>query len=196
MIRPNFIPRTLRGVGGVRLYDIPGVIYPKEILQAAKGREQSSGKPYTKPPAWGVTTREAAKLLSCTPAAARMAMQRRKVRYRMVKEPGNVPRLYWNRKEIERMAEARLPIVTRIPAKTLTAEQACALLHICRSSLHRYARKGRIRERSVRLMTKDGTRKMCLYIKADVKKLAARLNAIHAHEEAVKKLKECWMFEV
>lgn len=196
MIKPNFIPRTLRGVGGVRLYDIPGVIYPKEVLQAAKGREQSSGKPYTKVPAWGITTREAAQLLSCTPAAARMAMQRHKVRYRMVMEPGNVPRLYWNRKEIERMAAKRLPVVTRIPAKMLTAEQACTLLHICRSSLHRYARKGRIREQRVRLMTKGGTRKMCLYLKADVKKLAARLNAIRAHEAELKKLKECWMLDV
>lgn len=196
MIRPNFIPRTLRGVGGVRLYDIPGVVYPKEMLQAAKGREQSSGKPYTKVPAWGITTREAAQMLSCTPAAARMAMQRHKVRYRMVMEPGNVPRLYWNRSDIERMAGKRLPIVTRLPAKMLTAGQACALLHICRSSLLRYARKGRIREYRVRLMTKEGTRKMCFYLKADVKKLAARLNAIHAHEEAVKKLKECWMFDV
>lgn len=189
MIKPNFIPRTLRGVGGVRLYDIPGVIYPKEVLQAARGTEQTSGKPYTTVPAWGITTREAARLLSCTPAAARMAMQRRKVRYRLVMEPGNVPRLYWNRKQIERMAEARLPIVTRLPAKMVTAEQALAILHVCRSSLHRYARKERIREYRVRLMTPGGTRKVCYYLKADVKKLAARLNAIRAHEAEVERLK-------
>lgn len=196
MIRPNFIPRTLRGVGGVRLYDIPGVIYPKEMLQTAKGRKQNNGKPYTKAPAWGITTKEAAQRLSCTPAAARMAMQRHKVRSRMVQEPGNVPRLYWNRQDVERVADKRLPIVKRIPAKMLTAEQSCALLHLCRSSLLRYARKGRIREYGVRLMTKSGTRKMCLYLKADVKKLAARLNAIRAHEAELKKLKECWMFDV
>lgn len=189
MIKPNFIPRTLRGVGGVRLYDIPGVIYPQEMLTVAKGRNQTSGKPYTRIPAWGITTREAAALLHCTPAAARMAMQRRRVRYRLVMQPGTVPRLYWHRKDIENMAHARLPIVAGIPAKMITAEQALELLHVCRSSLHRYARKGRIREHHVRLMTDSGTRKVCYYLKSDVKKLAARLNAIRAHEAQVKRLK-------
>ena len=189
MIAPNFLPRTLRGVGGVRLYNIPGVVYPKEMLEAPKERRQKSGKPYTTVPAWGITTRAAAQMLDCTLAAARLTMQRHKVTYRLVEEPRNVPRLYWNRAQVEKIVESRLPLVKKIPAKMMSSEEAVRLLGVCRSSLYRYARKGRIREYQVRLMTDAGTRKVSLFLKADVRRLAANLNAIREFERQAEALR-------
>lgn len=190
MIKPNFLPRTLRGVGGVRLYDIPGVYYPKEMLEAPKERMQQSGTPYTTVPKWGISTKEAAALLQCTPAAARMNLQKRRVRYRLVREPGKVPCLYWDSATVTRMAGARLPVVVRIPAKMFTAEQASALLGISRSTLYRYVQKKRLKEYKVRLKTVLGTRKVTYYLKAEVRKLAAKLNAIQMHERQAAELRK------
>lgn len=190
MIKPNFIPRTLRGVGGVRLYDLPGVYYPKEILEAPKERMQQSGTPYTTVPKWGISTKAAATLLQCTPAAARMNLQKRKVRYRLVSEPGKVPCLYWDSKSVARLAGTRLPVVVRIPAKMFTAAQAAEVLGISRSTLYRYVHKNRLKEYKARLKTELGTRKVTYYLKADVKKLAAKLNAIQLHERQAAALRK------
>lgn len=182
MIKPNFIPRTLRGVGGVRLYDIPGVHYPKEMLEAPTERVQESGNPYTTVPKWGISTKAAAVLLHCTPAAARMNLQKKKVRFRLVNEPGKVPCIYWDSDTVTRIAEARLPVVVRIPAKMYTADQAAKVLKISRSTLYRYVQKKRLKEYKVRLKTPLGTRKVSYYLKADVRKLTAKMNAIRMHE--------------
>lgn len=190
MIKPNFIPRTLRGVGGVRLFDIPGVYYPKEMLEAPTERVQQSGTPYTAAPKWGISTKEAAAMLQCTPAAARMNLQKRKVRYRLVREPGKVPSLYWDRATVSRLAGTRLPVVVRIPAKMFTAEQAAEVLGISRSTLYRYVQKNRLKEYKVRLKTALGTRKVTYYLKAEVRKLAAKLNAIQMHERQAAELRK------
>lgn len=189
MITPNFIPRTLRGVGGVRLYDIPGVIYPKDMLVAPKGTRLANGKPFTEPPSWGITTEEAAKLLSCTPAAARLSLQRRKVRSCRVMEPHAVLRLYWDRREVEDLARERLPIVTRIPAKMMSSDEAVKCLHTSRSTLYRYVRRKLLKEYQVRLMTPAGTRKVSYYLKAEVRKLASHLRAVQLLEAQAAELR-------
>lgn len=182
MVRPNYIPRTLKGVGGIRLYNIPGVIYPEEILKPGKGLSKETGHAFKTPPAWGICTHEAASMLNCTPTAVRQALHKRNIRFQIVAENGKPPCIYWSKKQVQAICDKRLPVVTRQPAKMISATEARAILKVGRSTLYRYVHRKLLREIQVRMMTAKGTRKMSFYLKAEVKKLNAKLNAIRLHE--------------
>lgn len=64
----------------------------------------------------------------------------------------------------------------------ISATEARAILKVGRSTLYRYVHRKLLREIQVRMMTAKGTRKMSFYLKAEVKKLNAKLNAIRLHE--------------
>ena len=55
------VPRTMIGVGGLKLYDIPGVIYPAHMLTAAAQRKFGMTPILSKPPSWSISARQAAR---------------------------------------------------------------------------------------------------------------------------------------
>lgn len=188
MVKPNFIPRTLVGVGGVRFFDIPGVVYPKEVLRPARGMNRESGKPYDKPPRWGIDTATAAKILRSSCSSARAVLHRHKVDYHLVSLDGGPPRLYWRRSQVEALSQRRAPIVSRCPARMVDSQQARKMLGVGRSTLYRYVHKRLLHEKQVRLMTARGTRVKAYYLRAEVAKLAARMRAIRARERELTRL--------
>lgn len=183
MVRPNFIPRTLRGVGGIRLFDIPGVTYPKEILITKAGMNRRNGRPYREIPGWGVTSREAAALLGCTPSSARTWLHRRKVPFRLVGEEGQALRIYWRKERVVALAENRLPIVQSCPASLIPSSEALRILHIGRSSLHRYQERGLLSVMQMRRPSHKGLRKCSYYKREEVEDLAKRLNFVRSKEK-------------
>ncbi|MCQ2365016.1 MAG: hypothetical protein MJ051_05635 [Akkermansia sp.] len=188
MVKPNFIPRTLIGVGGVRLFDLPGVVYPKEMLRPARGMNRGNGKPYNKIPEWGIDTAEAAGLLRSSRSSARAVLHRHKVAYRLVSVQGGPPRLYWRRSQVEALAARRVPMVKGCPKRMVDSVTAREMLGIGRSTLYRYVQKKLLHERQVRLVTPKGTRLKAYYLRAEVAKLAARMRAIRARERELQRL--------
>lgn len=189
MVRPNFIPRTLRGVGGVRLYDIPGVTYPKEVLVIKAGFNHKDGQPYPHVPGWGVTSREAAQLLGNSPSAARTWLHRRKVPFRFVDEGGQTLRLYWRKDRVEELAKQRLPIIKTCPSTLITASEARRILHIGRSSLHRYQEKGRVKAYKVRKPSGKGLRTCSYFDRDEIQHLAKHLGILREKETELQQLR-------
>ena len=97
MVRHHDIPRTLRGVGGIRLIDHPGVHYPQHILNAPPGMNKRTGLPYELPPEGSVSTAEAARLLGISISTARGLLHRRGVNFCIVKHSSGQLRVYWRR---------------------------------------------------------------------------------------------------
>lgn len=182
MVKPNYIPRTLVGVGGVRLFDIPGVVYPKEMLRPARGMNRGNGKPYDKVPSWGIDTATAAGMLHSSRSSARAVLHRHKVSYRLVAVEGGPPRLYWRRSQVEALAARRGPLVKQCPARMVDSATARAMLGVGRSTLYRYVHRRLLHEKQVRLVTARGTRVKAYYLRAEVAKLAARMRAIRARQ--------------
>lgn len=184
MIKPNIIPRTLRGIGGIRLFDLPGVIYPKEVLVAKPGFNRKDGRPYKYTPGWGLTTRESAKLLGTTPSAARSWLHRRNVPYRIVGETGGILRLYWQKARVQTLANARLPIAPiKFPKNLISAEETRRRLQVARSTLARYEKNGRLRVVRMRARTSKGLRSRTFYHLTEVEHLADYLKASRQLEQ-------------
>ncbi len=188
MVQPNFIPRTLRGVGGVRLIDLPGVVYPPEMLRVREGRDRSNGQPYTEKPAWGISTREAAAMLRCSESAARISLHKKRVRCHMVREPGGSMGLFWDRRQVEKLAGARLPIIESVPGKFVDSSTAAEMLHVGRSSLYRYSKKKWLHPHRLRVLTPSGLRIHVYYRRDEVIKLMFHLRALHMRLEEMRRL--------
>ena len=180
---PNYIPRTLIGKGGVKLIDLPGVIYPESILATAPGIDKRTGKAYAKAPSWGITTREAMRLLHCSAPAVRRKLSARKVKFHKVRRPDGPPEIYWNRKQVEDIAKKSAPIVKTHPAKLLNTEEALALLGLARSALYRYTHSGRLQVTIVRIMTHRGLRNRCFYRRSEILALVKYIQSKHAGKE-------------
>lgn len=183
MLAPRSLPRTLRGVGGVRLIDMPGVKYPDSMLKIRKGADARSGKPHAKPPDWGISTQEASKMLGITLRATRALLNRHKSEHHLVAQKGRCACMYWERRVVDGILAKRMPMVTSIPDKLCNANEACFILLIGRSSLTRYVQKGLLREYRLRHVTKTGVRLLSFFLRADVRKLAARRNAARARAD-------------
>ncbi len=194
MVSPRFLPRTLLGAGGVRLIDMPGVKYPESVLRGPKGADSVSGKAHEQPPEWGVSSRDAAKRLSISVRAARALLNRHNADYRLVVQPGQPACLYWDKRVVDRLVALRMPLVQKVPDKLCTSKEACYILLVSRSSLFRYVKKGIIREYTVRHVTKTGVRTVSYYLRAEVRKLAARMRAARARMEHARKerLERMW----
>lgn len=195
MLGPRSLPRTLRGVGGVRLIDMPGVKYPDSMLHGPKGSDARSGKPHARPPDWGISTREASELLGITVRATRALLTRHKSDCQLVARPGRCACMYWERKLVDRILAKRMPMVSKVPEKLCSAHEACYILLIGRSSLSRYVKRGLLQEYRFRLATATGVRLLSYYLRSDVRKLAARRNAARMRAEAYKKerLERRWL---
>lgn len=183
MLAPRSLPRTLRGVGGVRLIDMPGVKYPDSMLKIRKGADARSGKPHAKPPDWGISTQEASKKLGITLRATRALLNRHKSQHQLVAQPGRCPCMYWERRLVDGILAKRMPMVIRVPDKLCNAHEACFILLIGRSSLTRYVKRGLLKEYRLRHVTKTGVRLLSFFLRADVRKLAACRNAARARAE-------------
>lgn len=189
MVRPNYIPRTLRGVGGVRLFNIPGVIYPKEILTTKPGFNRKDGRPYRYVPGWGLTSREAAAILGSTPSASRTWLHRRKVPFRIVGEEGQSLRMYWRKDRVLALARERRPIAQKCPESLISTEEACSILSVGRSTLMRYEQKGRLRVRRMRAPSNKGLRLHSFYERTEVEQLAKHLATTRAKESELNLLR-------
>ena len=194
MLGPRFLPRTLKGVGGTRLIDMPGVRYPDSVLNGRKGVDKHSGKPHTQPPEWGISTQDASAMLGISPRATRALMNRHKSEYRLVSCPGGGACMYWERRVVERVLAKRLPMVSKEPARLCSSTEACYILAVARSTLTRYVRQGLLKEYKVRHATPTGVRILSCFLRAEVRNLAARKNAARVRAENVRRaqLKRMW----
>ena len=172
------------------MFDIPGVIYPKEMLVTKAGLNQKDGQPYREAPVWGITSREAAALLGCTPPAARTWLHRRKVPYRIVGEEGQTLRIFWRKEMVMSLAENRLPIVQKQPSSLISSEEALRILHVGRSSLHRYQERGQLSVVKVRHPSGKGLRKCSYFNRKEVEKLAGRLTAMRKKEAEIATMRQ------
>lgn len=191
MVRPNFIPRTLVGVGGVRLFDIPGVVYPKEVLVPKEGMNRRDGRPYRElPPGWGVTSREVGAMLGCTHAAARAWLRRHKVPFRFVGAEGVSLRIYWKRDRVLALKEARLPLVQDVPSTLISSREAQRILSVERSTLHRYEERGLLSVVKMRRATTRGSRLGSYFARLQVESLARRLSLVRLKEEELSRVRK------
>lgn len=167
------------------MFDIPGVVYPKEVLIPKAGMNRKSGRPYRITPGWGVTSREAASILGCTPSSARTWLHRRKVPFRLASDDGQIIRLFWRRDRVVALAESRLPIVQKCPPSLISAVDALRILHIGRSSLHRYQERGRLSVTQVRSPSHKGLRKCNYFIRSEIEDLAKQLSIMRRKETEI-----------
>ncbi len=188
MVQPNFIPRTLKGAGGVRLIDFPGVVYPPEMLRVRESRERNQGEPYRERPVWGISSREAAEMLHCSESAARIALHKKRVRCRVVREPGAAACLFWDKKQVEKLARARLPILDAVPPRFVDSRTAAEMLQVGRSSLYRYSKKRWLHPYRLRLRTPSGLRVHVYYRRDELMKLKFHLNALHMRMAEMRRL--------
>ena len=193
MLGPRFLPRTLRGAGGIRLIDMPGVRYPESVLHGPKGADTASGKAHREPPRWGVSSRQAAEMLGVSPRTARALLNRNRAKFQLVAQKGSPACLYWDRRVVQRLAAKRLPLVTKIPDRLCSAREACYILLVARSTLMRYVKMKLLKEYPIRHVTPTGVRKLSYYLRADVRKLAGKRNAARARaEEARRERMQQW----
>ncbi len=194
MVIPGLLPRTLRGVGGIRLIDMPGVIYPESVLIGHKGSDTSSGRPHAAVPSWGISSRAAAEKLGVSVRSARALLNKNKAKFRLVSQRGGPACMYWDKRVVERLVAKRMPLVHKIPEKLCPASEACCILVIARSTLSRYVKMKLLREHKLRHVTPTGVRVVSYYLRAEVKRLAARKNAAHLRAEQARRerLHEWW----
>lgn len=186
MLVPHSLPRTLRGVGGVRLIDMPGVKYPDYMFQFRKGTAQNCGKPYKVPPEPGVSSRQAADMLGVTVRSARAMLNRRQARHWLVEQRGQPACLYWERRAVEQMLNQRMPLIREIPERFCAAREACQILRVTRTSLMRYTKRRLLKEYQFRHVSASGVRRASFFRRAEVRRLAALRNAARVRSEAAR----------
>lgn len=137
---PNTFRRFLDGSAAGQRIHMQGVIYPSEISTAEKR--------ITTPPAWGITTAEAARLLGGISAAgARDFLHKQGVRHVIVREIGKVPMLYRNARKVHELAAAKVPRLYEMPRGFMLAADVCKHLGCSRSTLFRYVERGLLTSR-------------------------------------------------
>ena len=172
--RAGYIPRTLVGAGGVRLYDIPGVIYPDYMLSDKKKQERGGSVILSTPPPWAIPTREAARILSCNPSSARELLHRKRVRFCRVAIGPCPPTAYWDRGAVHRLAKKRRPVITDLPERLVNTTEAAQELQVSKNTLCRYARSGYLQKIRLRTRREDGARTRNYYLREEVEALKAR----------------------
>lgn len=166
---------TRRGLGGMKLFNIPGVVYPQSVLEAQPGMHPRTGCPYSKPPPNTLSTGAVAMRLGIRASSARSFLHRHKVRFYIV-QYGSSPRMkYWSRHQVQRLL-AKMPQQSeKRPRGTLTLRQAMEQLPCTRSTLQRHTANGRVRVVVRRQATPYGMRAVFYYNAADVKRLSSYL---------------------
>lgn len=166
----------------MRLYDLPGVVYPESVLRARAGYRRGSGEAYRAAPEWGISTRQAARVLGCSEAAARNYLHRHRVPFRAVVEPGRPCINYWRRSCVLALVKQRGEIVKRCPARMMDAARAMRELGVGRSTLQRYVRGGMLRQVKLRVLTPRGLKSRAFFMRAQVRMLAAHMRAVRVKE--------------
>ncbi len=173
MLEANNHQRTLRGVAGKRFYDIPGVVYPKEEITLRPGYSEETGSPFTSPPSWGITTKEAAVILGNGLTATRALLSKSKVRFQWVSRRSGTPLIYWNKKSVERLAKQRLPtLCSRADAQRyLSIGEAASIAEVGHSTIQRAVRAGQLPVLVVRVIVDGrGARKRCFFRRSELQK--------------------------
>lgn len=176
--RAGYIPRTLVGAGGVRLYDIPGVIYPDYMLSDKKKLERGGSVILSTPPSWAISTREAARILGCNPSSARELLHRKRVRFCRVAIGPCPPTAYWDRGAVRRLAKKRRPVISDLPERLVNTTEAAQVLQVSKNTLCRYARSGYLQKIRLRTRREDGARLRNYYLRSEVEAMKARRELI------------------
>lgn len=177
--------RTLEGVGGAKLWNIPGVVYPDEMLAHPHKRHRVTL--VSAPPKNYISSAAAAAMLGNSRSACRAYLHKHRVRSVMVAQRGGAAVNYYPLRSVQRLAESRPPIVTEPPAGCIDSAATRALLQVGRSTLFRYIQRGRLEEIKVRYRAKGCTREKEFYPLEQVQKLAARAAKARALTEAYEK---------
>lgn len=174
MVSPARLPRTLVGMGGIRLISIPGVKYPDRLFQAEEGMNPRTGQPYDRPLYNTISTAEAAKMLGRSNSSAHAFLRKNDIPFYYVrmKEDGK-KLMYWDRETVKRVIKRLPPVQKKLPQTMVNARDALLLLGVVRSTLYRYVASGKLSEIRRRVMTGRGYRHQCLYLKSEVMKLKA-----------------------
>lgn len=191
----GYIQRTLRGVGGIRLIEHPGVHYPLHMLKAATGMDKRTGRPWVTPPPWAISTREAAAILGVSDNSTRLWLRRHGISYYLVSSSARQPTIYWQRSEVEKLAQKRPPVCADIPPGMIDTAGALKMLNVGRSSLYRYVQQGKLRQMSVRGKSRRGPRLRHLYYRSEVRKLAAHMHAIHTYQKQISNCTQHYMIQ-
>lgn len=188
--RAGYIPRTLVGAGGVRLYDIPGVIYPDYMLTDKKKQERGGCVILSAPPSWAIPTREAARILGCNPSSARELLHRKRVRFCRVAIGPCPPTAYWDKGAVRRLAKKRRPVISELPERLVSTTEAAHELQISRNTLCRYARAGYLQKIRLRTRKEDGARLRNYFLRGEVETLKARRELILRSPVPLPKLRD------
>lgn len=172
------IPRTLKGVGGLKLFDIPGVMYPAHMLPVDTQRRLGVVPLLSKPPSWSISARQAAEILGCLPSSARDLLHRERVRFCRVFDGTCPPRTYWDRNRVMSLARRRRPIINKKSPRLISANEAVCILSVSRNTLSRYVRAGLLQQFRLRVRGSGGARIGCFYLRSEVEKLNRHRRAI------------------
>ena len=171
------LPRTLIGLGGVRLINLPGVKYPESMFNAEKGMNSLTGKPYKTPPEGSITGAAAARILHRSLSSTYHFLRKHDVTFYYVEDEREHIRTYWQYSEVKEL-EASLPKVElEVPKTLIKAKDVIRILGVVRSTLYRYVKSGKITEIRRRVMTSRGYRHQSLFIRAEIMNLKAWRNA-------------------
>lgn len=174
MVSPARLPRTLVGMGGIRLINVPGVKYPDKLFRAEEGMNPRTGQPYDRPLYNTISTAEAAKILGRINSSAHAFLRKKDIPFFYVRMKGDGKKLmYWDRETVKRMIKRLPPVQKKLPQTMVNARDTLLLLGIVRSTLYRYVASGKLSEIRRRVMTTRGYRHQCLYLKSEVMKLKA-----------------------
>lgn len=184
MVSPAWLPRTLKGLGGIRLINVPGVKFPDTAFRADKGMNPQTGKPFAHPPHDTVSTLEASRILGRGISSSHALMRKKGIPFYFVHCPGSGrPLLYWDREAVKRLLRGLPPVQKHLPPTLVKAGDALLMLGVVRSTLYRYVVSGKLTEIRRRVMTARGYRHQCLYLKSEVMKLKSWRNA--CREQAI-----------
>ena len=178
MTKPNRMKRTLIGAHGERFYDIPGLIYPEEVLLDNKEKVEKDADVCDEVPPWGIHTKDAAKLLKCKDASARALLHKQGITHLKVRTPRGYITLYWHKNEIARWMQTRKKELKQIPKEFISTDVACQYLNVSTSTLHRYIQQFRLPVIHVRHRCSKGVRVKCFFLKSGLRRLHYHLQAI------------------
>lgn len=132
----------------------PGIIFPERVKM-------------DKPPVWGMTTKDASRVLGTSPSGARQYLSRHDAKCVFVKK-----RCYWNYYEVSFLAASKPAVSDGLPNGWLTTKEASALLGVKRSRLYAMVRRGLLKEeRRFRIRGKRGFRVVHGYSEGELGRL-------------------------
>lgn len=139
----------------------PGIIFPDPPRRKVKVSESMS-----EPPDWGMTTRDAARLLGISMSGVRAYLARHKVRCVSVKGV-----LYWNRHKVNSLANSRPDLVEGLPNWWVSTREAEVMLGVVRARLYYLVTHGRLTERKFRVRGRRGIREVGGYSIIELERL-------------------------